>query len=500
MRKAFRIDPNIDYYKWIEMDGKQEPQDIRNRCTKEYINQYLSHFNDISVENVILNDTGAYTQEGLGTESELPAYCEVRLQERIGNGQFNTITVYLPLVWNNRFLAMTGGSTRTMLHYKYYAYGPMITWPVGVRNHFACACCDAGNPSMGMTWGFKAGTNSLDWELLESWSYKSHHRMTQIAKELCVAFYGESPAYSYMSGTSGGGRSCLGAMKRFPTDYNGFLAYCPGMPWIDLHLSLAWAFMVMKDTHLLGKEKLEAFRSGLFKKYNAQDGYIKELFPEFDPFTMVGVETSEGVITVEDAEIIQRIWAGPTRANGEKMADGYGPIPAVTVLPEPMMASPQIDQVLGWVSGDPNFSIENCTMREFERLYDIGKEKFSCLDFMFDPDVRAFKDAGGKLILSHSSADNSVPMITTVKYYKSLIEQFGSEETVKQFARLYLTPGGGHALKISTGETLVLSDSFAALMKWCEDGIAPERLRTPTYDFKHNSVEYKGITEPASLM
>lgn len=215
----------------------------------------------------------------------------------------------------------------------------------------------------------------------------------------------------------------------------------------------------------------------------------------------MGVETEDGPITEEDAETVQKIWNGPMRENGEQMFESVlGPLAQITVPSEGQYFD-QVNQVLGWVSGNPNFNVEKITMKEYERIYDTSVAEFSDIDFVLDPDLRTYKNHGGKAILAHCSGDNLVPMTSTLNYYKSVVDYFGSEDEANTFMQLYLTPGGEtHSSKITHGKTVVISYAFAALMDWVENGKVPDGIQTSTYDFDTNSLEYTDtIAKPYKL-
>ena len=516
---AFTIDPSQDMYQWIRMTDDGEVPGIRERCTAEAIEAALSAFPDITVNEIMLNETGSYIQKEYGQlpeiyqqfatvpEENLPPYYEIRLGQAMANGQTNHIVVYLPLNWNGRFLGTTGGGSFAALFYKFYTYGHSVSWVVGVRNHFACVVTDAGVTGYGYdySWGFNRETGTPDWEAIRTWSYRCHHAAANVGKALCEAVYGERPAFSYITGSSGGGRTCMEELRRYPEDYDGVLAFCPGWPWAELVTSYAWPFLVMNTEHAVPKAKYDAFHDAVIAQNGDVGGYTKVLFPQFDPFTCVGMETAAGVITEEDAATMKRIYDGPVTHEGKQLAFGYGPLPyqvGVHIIYDeegnfvPHNAGlGMVNQVLGWGTANPDFDIEKCSMEEFERVATTAIEELHDLDFQYDVDIRPFRDAGGKAILAQCSADDSVPAASTHRYYERLVRFIGDEGRLNEFFRFFFCAGGAHVNKYSTGNTPVLSYAFADLMAWVEQGKAPECLQTSTYDFANNTFEYK-VKEP----
>ena len=72
-----------------------------------------------------------------------------------------------------------------------------------------------------------------------------------------------------------------------------------------------------------------------------------------------------------------------------------------------------------------------------------------------------------------SAADQLIMTQGTVDYYKRVMEKMGGREKTMQFARLFLVPAQGH------GGT---PGGVDPIIKWVEDGIAPEKIinRTQT--------------------
>src|SRR5262249_57905560 len=60
-----------------------------------------------------------------------------------------------------------------------------------------------------------------------------------------------------------------------------------------------------------------------------------------------------------------------------------------------------------------------------------------------DPDLSAFQERGGKLILKGNGADYQRSVLQEVDYYKSVVAKMG-QDRVDQFMRFYVTPGVNH--------------------------------------------------------
>jgi len=124
----------------------------------------------------------------------------------------------------------------------------------------------------------------------------------------------------------------------------------------------------------------------------------------------------------------------------------------------------------GIMAGAPTFSLN------------LGRDKAS----LSDPNLKAFKDRGGKLILYHGADDGPAP---TLIYYQRLVSRLG-KESVNDFVRLYAIPEMGHCgggpvpdfgLRLER-ETDAQHSMARALERWVETGAAPEALIATKYE------------------
>jgi hypothetical protein len=89
------------------------------------------------------------------------------------------------------------------------------------------------------------------------------------------------------------------------------------------------------------------------------------------------------------------------------------------------------------------------------------------------PDLRAFREAGGKLLVFHGWADHAVSAYTSTDYHGPVVEKRGGSHGVDDFFRLLLLPG---VLHCSGGDGPDRVDWIGALERWVEEGEAPDRL------------------------
>jgi feruloyl esterase len=98
-------------------------------------------------------------------------------------------------------------------------------------------------------------------------------------------------------------------------------------------------------------------------------------------------------------------------------------------------------------------------------------EKVGAIINAIDPDLRAFKARGGKLILYHGWNDTAISPGNAVDYYTSVQKAMGGVQD--DFIRLYMAPGMNHC---GGGPGPSQVNWMAALERWREAGTAPDRI------------------------
>src|SRR5947199_4293513 len=103
--------------------------------------------------------------------------------------------------------------------------------------------------------------------------------MTQIAKTLIKAFYGNAPTYSYFHGCSNGGRQALMEAQRFPADYDGILAGAPANYWTHLLAQAVWEMQATEGepATYIPATKLPAIEAATLTQCDAADGVQDEV-------------------------------------------------------------------------------------------------------------------------------------------------------------------------------------------------------------------------------
>jgi len=90
-----------------------------------------------------------------------------------------------------------------------------------------------------------------------------------------------------------------------------------------------------------------------------------------------------------------------------------------------------------------------------------------------DPNMLAFRDAGGKLLMWQGTADNAAGIYGMLDYYQAVHEHMGGLAATRDFARMFLVPGGYHC---AGGYIAYDQDFLGAVVNWVELGRAPDAI------------------------
>ena len=126
-----------------------------------------------------------------------------------------------------------------------------------------------------------------------------------------------------------------------------------------------------------------------------------------------------------------------------------------------------------FLAQNPNYSAAALNRDEFELIFSQSAELFGPVFSADDPDLSRFRARGGKLFLAHGLADQLIPPQSTIEYYERVQQRMGGAEKTAEFARLFLVPGVDHGFR---GAGPTPQGTQAALIRWVEEGKAPDRL------------------------
>ncbi|KAK4443445.1 tannase and feruloyl esterase-domain-containing protein [Podospora aff. communis PSN243] len=416
-------------------------------------------------------------------EVQNASFCNVTVTyTHPGQGDEVFAHTWLPIGnWNGRLHAVGGSgwaAGATPLSFE------MMAGAIG--DGYAAITSDAG-----LTGDIEGGK---DWALLSPGNpnlYKlnnlgsiSVNEQSIIGKSLIRSFYGKPPTFSYFSGCSQGGRQGIMAAQRFPTAFDGIAAAAPVIDIPSILAAVQWPQQVM---NILGHHphpcELDALTTAALSACDPLDGTVDGIITDptaclhtFNPFSLVNTTafcpTTNTTLPISHAAaaVANATWHGPHTPSGKPIWYGIPPgadltgndpsshgqpgIAATNCTPptpsyptgtctgtQNFLSAPYLSLLVA--RGDPTFNISALSMAEFSSLIHAGQRQFSSFATADDPDLSAFRDAGGKMVTFHGLADQIVSHEGTRRYYRSVQREMG-QESVEGFYRHFEIPGLAH--------------------------------------------------------
>jgi feruloyl esterase len=431
----------------------------------------------------------------------VPAHCDVRGVARPSSDSEIKFAVWLPADgWNGKYRQEGNGGWAGAI--------PLQSMIEPLRRGYAVAATDDGHEG--------SFAPNASWaighpEKLVDFGYRAVHETREQANAIVRAFYGRDAVRAYFMGCSDGGREALMEAQRYADDFDGIIAGAPANNWSRLMTQAIWneQALLNNPASSIPPAKQVVIQKAALAACDALDGVKDGLIENpricrFDP----GVLTCKGAdgadcLTAPQVEAVRKLYAGPKNPRtGEQIFPGY---PAGTeaiaggwaLWIAPATPSNGIIFMFGnSYYGQATFENPTWDFRtlNFDSDVAFGDAKLGAVLNSTNPDMRSFRARGGKLIQYHGWGDPAIAPASSIEYYenvRSFLARFPdgrgeSSRPVEDFYRLFMVPGmahcGGGAGPNSFGNGPVAPgagperDVFAALERWVETGVAPDRL------------------------
>jgi hypothetical protein len=349
--------------------------------------------------------------------------------------------------------------------------------------------------------GFDGVWAANDRQLRVDMYYRAVHVTAVASKAIIGAFYGQAPKRAYFSGCSEGGREGLMEAQRYPDDFDGIVAGAPAAYWSPLNAEYqpwnARSNTAPDGTSIITPAKLPALHQAVIAACDDKDGLADGEIEDprdcdFDPASIQCPAGSDQptCLTAAQVQAARRIYGGPRDAHGRRLYPAGEPLGselqwASWIATPPgtpatgSIAAQAGDNFLRYLAfpvGQPGETLQSWrfTDREFDRLRAEERDANA-----LDPDLRAFRRHGGKLILYHGWADQAIAPVGTTTYYQALRDTMGGLHAVQEFARLFMIPTMYHC---NGGYGPSQFDMIGPVVDWVESGKAPSAIVTTQTD------------------
>ncbi len=416
----------------------------------------------------------------------LPAFCRVQGVMKPSADSHIEFEVWLPSSgWNGKYQGTGNGGFAGSIQY------PLLA--SGVRNGYATSSTDTGHKGSGTD-----GEWALNhYEKIVDFGYRAIHETADASKAIVKAYYGGAAKRSYFTGCSNGGRQALMEAQRYPNDYDGIIAGAPAN-YLTHHISgFVWNINAL-DAAPIPMQKLKTVEAAALESCDASDGLKDGLIGDparchFDPAKLLcNAAETDACLTQPQIDTLNKIYAGPRNSKGEQIFPGYLPGGETGVGGWPLWItgmgtakSLQFAFAKGFfadmIFSDPNWDPHKF---DFDRDVKIADDKGARIFNSTDPNLKAFKNRGGKLILFHGWADAAIAPVNTVNYYESVLGKMGAKQAA-EFVQLYMIPGMQHCsggpgpndFGVMPQNGVDPEHNMAnALERWVENGAAPQKV------------------------
>ena len=405
-----------------------------------------------------------------------PAHCLVTAVVAHPTGDEITVWVGLPNErWNGRFhgsggAAFTGGHVNNVGRF--------------VSQGYAVASTDSGHATPTGSFALDSA-GRLNWHLIRDYAQNGIHEMTLVGKALVDAYFGQPARRSYFEGCSTGGRQALMEAQRFPNDYDGIVAGAPNISLPQLLVAHLWPSVLAQEaSYLPANCKLTAATTAAIQACDKTDGLKDGIVNDprtcmFDARSLIGTSVDGcATFTDADASFVNAIWEGPRRRNGAFMWHGLERGTFLgDMVDEERRALRMNGMARDWwrffLLQDPQADLSRISRDAYEQYFEQSIDQYRAVIGTDDPNLSAFRDRGGKLLLWHGWSDPSIPARGTIDYVNAVEAHMGGAIPTSEFARLFLAPGVYHC---GGGNGFHPEGRMAAIIEWVEQGIAPQML------------------------
>lgn len=437
----------------------------------------------------------------------MPEFCRVSGALAPSPDSHIEFEVWMPLTgWNGKYLGIGNGGFAGSISYTALADA--------VLRGYAASSTDTGHQANGID-----GTWALGhYEKLVDYGYRAIHETAGKSKSIIAAFYGGAPKKAYFSSCSNGGRQALLEAQRYPADYDGIIAGAPANYFTHHLAGFVWNAQALDGAGYIPSSKLKLIESAALGACDAADGVQDGVIDDptkchFDPAALAcqGPD-SDTCLTAAQVTALKKIYAGPKNSKGEQIFPGYQPggetglggwAPWITGFTAGKSTQLAFGNGLfaDMIFQDPSWDYRKMN---FDRDMKIADDKAARILNATDPNLKAFKDRGGKLLLYHGWSDAAIPPTNTIQYYESVVAKLGRKQS-GEFVELFMVPGmqhcgGGPGPNDFGAQSPAESDPAHSMIKsleqWVEQGAAPAKIIATKYKTDGNPASGVARTRP----
>jgi len=396
----------------------------------------------------------------------------------------------------------------------------------------------AGFARYGSDSGHQMGAGD-DWalndEAIRNFGYQQMKKTHDATMVIMERVYGERPRFNYYIGASQGGREALTVAQRYPADYDGIVADVPIVNFSSLMLAPELIRIQEKPlSNWVPRAKANAIRAEFMRQADKLDGLADGVINNY--------MAARALFDMSQGDPKRNPWAALRAADGmdpnpadtsanARLTDGqiktlklvYSRYPFATPLANGVrsfgMWVPNTDPAGSGLIADRRFrgqegADENAPMHGHLGVLGVTgflmqnlaanpldyveggplnkrREQLSAWLDSTDPDLSAFYQRGGKMIVTIGTDDTLASPGAQLDYFQSVLDKMGRKQA-DAFARFFVIPQVGHGLggrssgTNSDGQSVAAFDipnrfdRTALITAWAERNEAPGKTLVVT--------------------
>lgn len=438
-----------------------------------------------ALAKTIISGTEINATTLVASENELPEYCRIEgvIEPGIGfEARFPTQS------WNGKYYQAGCGGFCGVLSPDKPGYSNTIN--EALKRGYAAIAEDGGHKGASM------GDASWAKDNRQAEVVYAHTGVALVhaaGTSMVEAFYKQEANRSYFSGCSTGGRMAVKTAQVYPDLFDGILA---GGGVLNLSSSggIYGSWIVGTNLDEDGRQildyrftlKIPLLTAAATEQCDSLDGMEDGIIGAPQSCTMnVGKiplcegESTNQCLTALEAGVVSKWYQGPVNSRGEQLFPGIPP-GSERYWPIWFLGTQERTgggNLLGGLYvkylGLEEDSNESYSVSDFDFDNDsVRLEAMGKLYNAWDPDLRPFRSAGGKMIMYHGLADPLVLPENSINYYESVVTEMGNKVNIDDFLRFFTVPGMGHCWEMPAN-TPDQFDPITALENWVEKGKAP---------------------------
>jgi feruloyl esterase len=396
---------------------------------------------------------------------QLPEHCRVRMVLAPTSDSNIAVELWMPASgWNGKFMAVGNGGFGGSIQ----GYGEMAAH---LSLGYATSGTDTGHSNADGPGGmFGLGHP----EKIVDFAYRAVHEMAATSKTVIDEFYGRVPQFSYFKGCSTGGRQAVMSAQRYPEDFDAIIAGALANRHIQMHTAgVSRSIDLFRNPdQVLSPEKARMVTDAVMNRCDTlKEGFLnnpRACTFDFTTLACPAGASGAGCLTPGELQTVETHYGGLTNSRGELIFSGQAlgnPMPAQN--PPTTTPGGGYDTVRIWGFQNPEYDWQTF---DLDRDMPIINDRVGFVDAV-DPDLRAFKARGGKLLLYAGWGDTTITPENTVLYYESVLDEMGPDQG--DWLRLFMVPGMAHC---GGGIGPDRHDAVTAIINWVEVGQAPNSM------------------------